>query len=45
MKENMATNSHSRDDRGSERGHNRMKVKKGDAKTDGIQRQLRKEEY
>ena len=45
MKEKMATDSHSRDCRGSERGHNRMKMKKEDAKTDGIQRHLRKQEY
>ena len=44
MKEKMATDSHSRDCRGSERGYNKMKMKKEDAKTDGIQRQLRKEE-
>ena len=45
MKEKMGTDSHSRDDKGCERGHNRMKMKKQDTKTDGIQRQLRKEEY
>ena len=42
---NMTTDSHSRNGRGSERDQNRMKVKKEDAKTNGIQRQLRKEEY
>ena len=42
MKGKMTIDSHSR---GFERYHNRMMVKKEDAKTNGIQRQLRKEEY
>ena len=41
----MATNGHSRDYRGSGRGHNRMKMKKEGAKIVGIQRLLKKEEY
>ena len=45
MEKKMTTDSHSRNGRCSERDHNRMKVKKEDAKTNGIQRQLRKEEY
>ena len=45
MKEKMATDIHSKEDRGSERGHNRMKMKKEDAKTDGMQRQLKLEKY
>ena len=45
MKGKMTTDSHRRGIRDFERDHNTMKVKKEDAKTNGIQRQLRKEEY
>ena len=45
MKEKMTTDSHRRDSRGFERDHNIMKLKKEYAKINGIQRQLRKEEY
>ena len=37
MKEKMTTDSHNRNGRGFERDHNRMKVKKEDAKANGIQ--------
>ena len=40
MEKKMSTDNHSRNSRGSERDHNRIKVKKEDAKANGIQRQL-----
>ena len=44
IEKKMTTDSHNRDNRGSEKDHSRRKVKKEDSKVNGIQRQLSEEE-
>jgi len=45
IEKGMTIDSHNRDNIGSEEDHNRRKVKKEDAKANGLQRQLSEEEH